>query len=63
MMNSQMQLAKHSLFDADRLNVRDIKLYPGTNRDAAAEEMAEQINKALAQIESGDYDIADEFND
>lgn len=58
-MQSQMELAKHRLFDHDALSVDDIKLFPGSNRDATREQVAEQINKALAQIEAGDYEVLD----
>jgi hypothetical protein len=59
-MKTQMEIAKHRLFDKNELNARDIKLYPGTRRDATPEQMAEQVNKAIAQIVSGDYDVVDE---
>lgn len=62
-MAKQLEDAKHRLFDAAGLRAADIKLFPGSNRDATADEMAEQINKALDQIERGDYDVIEEFDD
>ncbi len=59
-MQSQLEVAKHRLFDKDALGSDDIKLFPGSNRDVTREQVAEQINKALAQIESGDYDLVDD---
>lgn len=60
-MMTQLEAAKHLLFDKDGLDVADVKLFPGNNRDATPEQMAEQLNKALAQILDGDYDeISDE---
>jgi len=58
-MKSQLEVAKHRLFDESALNAADIKLFPGTNRDATSEDMAEQINKAIAQIEAGDFEVVD----
>lgn len=62
-MPSQLDLAKHRLFDKDALNVKDVKLFPGGSRDITPEQMAEQLNKALAQIEAGDYEVVEDFND
>lgn len=56
-MAKQMELAKHRLFDRDALDVSNIKLYPGTNRETTPEQMAEQINRALTQIEAGDFEV------
>jgi hypothetical protein len=62
-MKTQLELAKHRLFDPDALNAANIKLFPGSSRDATPEQFAEQINKALAQIEAGDFELIDNFED
>lgn len=62
-MKTNMEVAKHRLFDKEGLDVSDIKLFPGSNRDATPEQMAEQINKAIAQIESGTAEEVDQFAD
>lgn len=62
-MGTQVELAKKRLFDVDSLRVGNIKLFPGGNRDATPEQMAEQVNKALSQIEAGDYDLVEDFQD
>jgi len=54
-MGQQLELAKKRLFDKDALAVTNIKLFPGSSRDATANDFAEQINKAISQIESGDF--------
>jgi hypothetical protein len=56
-MTTQLELAKHALFDKGGFRAADIKLYPGTNRDATPEQMAQQVNRALAQLTSGDYEV------
>ena len=58
-MSTQLELAKHALFDKDGLRAADIKLYPGTNRDATSEQMAEQVKIALDKLSSGDFDLVD----
>ena len=56
-MDSKMEVAKHILFDETKLNVANVKLFPGTERDVSAGDMAQQITKALAQIDAGDYEV------
>lgn len=58
-MSTQIELAKHRLFDKDMLDVDNVKLFPGSNRDASAEDMAEQLNRALSQIEAEDCEIVE----
>lgn len=62
-MGSQLESAKRRLFDAESLNVENVKLFPGSSREATPEQMAEEINKALAQIEAGDYEEVVKFED
>lgn len=62
-MGTQLELAKHRLFDADGLDVSNVKLFPGNSRDTTDDQIAEQINKAIAQIEAGDYDLVEQFDD
>jgi hypothetical protein len=58
-MGTQVELAANRLFDRDALAVTNIKLYPGTNRDLTAEDLAEELNRSLSQIEAGEYETAD----
>lgn len=55
-MQTQLEAAKHALFNEDALHVRDVKLFPGTNREIRPEDMAEQVNKVIAQLHAGDYE-------
>jgi hypothetical protein len=59
-MASQLEVLKHRLFDADSMKAKNFKLFPGTNRDATAEEIAEEINKALGRIEAGDFEVVED---
>lgn len=58
-----MELATKRLFNTEGLDVNNVKLSPGSNRDTTPEQMAEQINKAISQIDSGDFDLVDQFED
>ena len=57
MSTTQLDLAKKRLFDKGALNVRNLKLFPGSRSDVTPEQMAEQINKLLSHVEAGDIDI------
>lgn len=57
-MSQQIELASKRMFDADSLKVSNIKLFPGASRDTTAEQFAEQINKAISQLEAGDFEVA-----
>jgi hypothetical protein len=61
--SNQMELAKSRLFGDGSLQVSNIKLFPGEARDSTPEQMAEEVKKSLAQIESGDYELVDVFED
>lgn len=54
-MGAQLELAKTRLFDRDSLNAKNIKMFPGTNRDTTPEQMAQEINRSLSQLEAGNY--------
>jgi hypothetical protein len=54
-MADQLEVAKHRLFDAAELRADNVKLFPGSNRDATKAQMAEQVTKVIAQIETGDF--------
>lgn len=55
-MTDQLELAKHRLFGQAGLRATNIKLFPGSNREATKAQMAEQVTKVIAQIEAGDFE-------
>lgn len=59
-MTGQMTLAQNRLFGADGLGVSDIKLFPGTERDVSSEQFVAELNKVLAQLEAGDYEVVED---
>lgn len=62
-MANQLELARNRLYGDGGLAVSDFKMYPGTSRDVSKEQFAEQVNKVLAQIEAGEYELVEEYND
>ena len=56
MTKSALEVAKYTLFDRGALGASDFKMFPGTSRDTTPEQVAEEITKAIAQIEAGDYE-------
>lgn len=62
-MEDQIEIAKHRLFAADELNAADIKLFPGSSRDATPQQIAEQINKTIADISNGQYELLEDEAD
>jgi len=55
-MNTQMEQAKQLLYGKDGLNVSNFSLFPGSNREVTAEQIAEQIVLAITQISNGDFE-------
>jgi len=62
-MVDQIQLAQNRLYGESGLKLSDMKLFPGSSRDVTEEQFAEQINKSLAEIEAGDYEVVETFDD
>ncbi len=58
-MQTQLEAAKQMLFGEGGLDVDNVKLYPGTERDVTPEQVAGQVNQALSQIASGDFEVMD----
>ena len=58
-MNQQLELAQKRLFGAGTLDAKNIKLYPGSNRDTGPEQFAEEINKSISRISAGEREIID----
>lgn len=56
-MASEIQKLKDRLYGTGGLQARNIGIFPGTNPHATPEDVAREINKALAQLEVGDYEI------
>ena len=55
-MTDQLEVAKHRLFNAAELHVNNVKLFPGSLREATKAQMAEQVTKVIAQLETGDFE-------
>lgn len=62
-MTDAIETAKARLFGEGGLAVADIKISPGSDRDATPEAVAGQIVRVLDQLERGDFEVVDDFDD
>lgn len=59
----QMNIATRRLFGPNGMDVANIAVTPGSDRDVTADHLAGEINRALARIETGDFDLVAQFQD
>jgi len=57
MANEALELAKYTLFDPEALGAANFKLYPGSSREAAPAAVAEEINRSIADILAGNFEV------
>ncbi len=53
-MSSQIERAKNALFSSEDVKTRNVKFFLGSARDVTAEQLADQLNRADAQVRNGD---------
>lgn len=53
-MSTKLDQAKSALFGSDGLRVTNFKLFPGSNREATAEEIAAQVLAVAEQLDKPD---------
>ena len=58
-MGQKLEMAKKRLFDGEALEATNVKLFPGSSRDTTPEQFAEELNKAISQIEAGEFEEID----
>lgn len=56
-MESQSDKAIQTLYGAGGISVSNIGLFPGTAAGVGPEVVAKEVNRVLAQLESGDYEV------
>lgn len=56
---TQLEQAKALLFGVGSMEVKNIKLFPGSSRDTTAEEFAKQINNVITSMLNGDAEEVD----
>ena len=54
-MGRQVDLLVERLFEDDTRTTLNVGIFPGSNRDATAEQIAGEINKAHSQLEVGNF--------
>lgn len=62
-MTDAIEKARIRLFGGGGLAVAGIGISPGSDRDATPQAMADQIIEVLDQLERGDYELVDTFDD
>lgn len=62
-MMTPLEKAKARLFGEGGLSVADIGISPGSDREATPDAMADQIVRVLDQLERGDFELVDRFDD
>lgn len=62
-MSLAMEEAKARLYGDGGLAVRDIKICPGSDRDATQDAIAGQIVAVLDRLKTGDYEVVDNIDD
>ncbi|NWG45518.1 MAG: hypothetical protein HXY25_03090 [Alphaproteobacteria bacterium] len=60
-MRTTVENAAKRLFDGEH-PVKDVKLFPGHSRDITKEQLADQIIRVMAEIDSGSLELR-EFTD
>lgn len=53
---SQVEIAAAKLFGTGGLGVSNIGISRGSNPNASAEDVAREINRAIRQVEAGDFE-------
>lgn len=56
-MTSEVDRASQRLFGPGGLGVKNISIFPGSNPNVTAEQVAAQLNKCLDALEAGDYEV------
>lgn len=59
----QLEVARNRLFGEGGMDVSNFKMFPGASRDISADQIAEQLNKAIGQIQSGDFELVEGTDD
>ena len=60
MMANELELAKYTIFDPEALGATNFKLFPGSSREITPAAVAEQVNKSIAEILAGNYDLLED---
>ncbi len=57
MSSTNLEKAALALYGGDGLRATNLKLFPGTNRDVTAEQIAEQISAVVRAMKEGDEEV------
>jgi len=59
-MANELELAKYTLFDSQALGANNVKLFPGSSREITPHAIAEQVNRSIADILAGNFELLDD---
>lgn len=62
-MDTHLKAASNHLFGDDGLRASNFKLFPGHNRAATPEQVAQEIDASLSRMEKGEFDEVEQFKD
>lgn len=55
-MSKNVREAQEAIFGEDGLRATNFKLFPGSNRDATADEISEELLKSMDQIKRDEFE-------
>ncbi len=56
-MPSELDLLKKQLYGDSSVRARNVGVFPGSNPNVTAEDIAREINKSIEEIGNGDFEI------
>lgn len=56
-MSAHLQKTKETLFGEGGVCASNFKMFPGSNRDATAEQVAQELNLAFDRLKAGDFEV------
>ncbi len=62
-MSKTIEMAKNRLYGDEGLKVADIKPFPGHSNDVTLDQRVEQVNRVIAQLETGEFDVVAEYEE
>ena len=62
-MGQELQKAKDLLFGPDGIGCTNIKIFPGSNREATTEQIAKAITESIQDVIDGNAEVVTDFDD
>ena len=62
-MSTQIEILRERLFGKSGMSARNFSIFPGSNPNAAPEDIAGEINKTLDEFSRGNFEEIADFED